>query len=104
VQLQLLQLLAEAAQTPQRLVLLSGELELLELETSNASKTAWPAAGSIEVIALNSQCKATARQVLISCANGPAFALRPCAIDGLLLNPGIRRAFAAEPTLERTVR
>ena len=29
---QLLQLLADAAQTPQRLVFLSGELELLELE------------------------------------------------------------------------
>src|SRR5215203_743426 len=56
---QLLHLLAETAQTSQRLVFLSGELELLKLEDSGASKTARPLPGSIEESALNSQCKAT---------------------------------------------
>jgi hypothetical protein len=44
-QLQLLQLLADAAQTPQRLVFLSGELELLELEDLQCEQNGLAAAG-----------------------------------------------------------
>jgi hypothetical protein len=40
-------LLAEAAQTPQRLVFLSGELELLELEDLQCEQNG-PAAGGVD--------------------------------------------------------